>query len=49
MFFSLYLMDEHPARVTGRSIFTMTKNIVATSPWLLKLDAILKARNFRLA
>ena len=26
MFFSLYLMDEHPARVTGRSIFTNDKN-----------------------
>ena len=49
MFYRLYFMSEHPACVSGRTIFKITKNIIAPSSWVLKVYADLKALNLRLA
>ena len=39
MFSSLDLVSEHPLRVSGRTVFTMTKNVVAPSSCELKVYA----------
>ena len=46
---SLYFMSEHPERVLGRTIFTMTKNIEDPSSCPSKVYAVLKDLNLRLA
>ena len=44
----LDLMSDNPARVSGRTIFTITNKIAAPSYWVLKFYADLKALNLRL-
>ena len=49
MFSSLDLMSEHPECVSGRTIFTITKNIAVPSFLVLKLYSDLKYLNLILA
>ena len=45
IFSILDLISKHPVRVSGRTIFTIVKNITDTSTWVLKLYADLKYLN----
>ena len=47
MFSGLYLMSEHPACVSGHTIFTITKNISDPLYSVLKVYADLKALNLQ--
>ena len=49
MFYSLDLMSEHPARVSGCTIKKIKNNIAAPSSWALKVYEDLKALNLCLA
>ena len=49
MFYRLYLLYDHPARMSGQIGFTITKKIATPSIWVLKVYADLKTLYLRVS